>query len=192
MKKTVGSSKIDLLEIISFTIGISLVMISTILILKQKVLKKYNSYFIIIMLLAGVQRILFGLYSTGHVVKYYVPLNGNLYYGTIIVPIFYLFFKNSASACSHSFSAPAVSVHAAAAYHQAAVFLQIDQCAQRQHAGKQVQRAPAYVNIAARCAAPAQWQATARHAATIGSVSAAAERRGLVRQSRTTATRASK
>ena len=48
------------------------------------------------MLLAGVQRILFGLYSTGHVVKYYVPLNGNLYYGTIIVPIFYLFFKNSA------------------------------------------------------------------------------------------------
>jgi AraC-like DNA-binding protein len=92
----VGSSKIDLLEIISFTIGISLVMISTILILKQKILKKYNSYFISIMLLAGVQRILFGLYSTGHVVKYYVPLNGNLYYGTIIVPIFYLFFKNSA------------------------------------------------------------------------------------------------
>lgn len=90
-----GSSKIHLLEIFSLSIGISLLMISIVLILKQKELKKYNVYFISIMLLAGVQRVLYGLYSTGHLVKYYIPLSGNLYYSTILVPIFYLFFKNS-------------------------------------------------------------------------------------------------
>lgn len=81
------------LDLLSLFVGFLCLFIGVFMIFNPSRNHKTNVYFIVILILVGVQRFIYALEILGFVQDTYSPLKKNLRLGFYIVPIYYLFFK---------------------------------------------------------------------------------------------------
>src|SRR3970040_691286 len=80
-------------DLLSLFVGFLCLFIGLFMIFNPNRNHKTNVYFIVILILVGVQRFIYALEILGFVQDTYRPLQKNLRLGFYIVPVYYLFFK---------------------------------------------------------------------------------------------------
>ena len=83
-----------ILNIISFFVGLLLLIFLPIIINKEKYQGKMNNYFFVIIALAGVQRFIYGLINFGIITDFNFGINTILILGFFLPPLFLIFSSN--------------------------------------------------------------------------------------------------